>query len=84
MTASCDQAFMQSPDLFHAVLLDVTLPTLDGLTVLERIREIRSDIRVVVSSGWSEEEVAARIGGRPGVRFLQKPYRAEALVEILQ
>jgi PAS domain S-box-containing protein len=78
------EAFRQSPELFHAVLLDVTLPTLDGLTVLERIREIRSDIRVVVSSGWSEEEVAARIGGRPGVRFLQKPYRAEALVEILQ
>jgi PAS domain S-box-containing protein len=78
------EAFRQSPDLFHAVLLDVTLPTLDGLTVLEQIREIRGDIRIVVSSGWSEEEVAARIGGRHGVRFLQKPYRAEALVEILQ
>ncbi len=76
-------AFAAEPDAYRAVLLDVTLPTLDGLTVLERIREIRPDILVVMSSGWSEEEVAARIGGRTGVRFLQKPYSTGALVAAL-
>jgi CheY-like chemotaxis protein len=72
-------AFAAAPASFVGVLLDVTLPTLDGLTVLERIRCIRSDVPVVVSSGWSAEEVSERIARHEGVVFLAKPYRAEAL-----
>jgi signal transduction histidine kinase/CheY-like chemotaxis protein len=78
------EAFATDPAAFHAVVLDVTLPTLDGLTVLSRIREIRGDVPVVLSSGWSHEEVAARLNHSVGVRFLQKPYRAEALVDAVR
>jgi len=78
------ECFVREPYRFSCVLLDVTLPTLDGLTVLERMREIRPDLPVVLSSGWTEEEISGRLGGRKGVRFLQKPYRAEALIEALQ
>jgi signal transduction histidine kinase/CheY-like chemotaxis protein len=73
-------SFKQAPQAWHGVLLDVTLPTLDGVTVLERLRAVRPDIRVVVSSGWAAEEVIARLGHQPGVSFLQKPYAAAALV----
>jgi CheY-like chemotaxis protein len=61
------------------VLLDLTLPTLDGMTVLERIRDTSPEVSVVLSSGWAAEEVAERLIAYPEVQFLQKPYTAEAL-----
>ena len=74
------EVFSAQPDRWTGVLLDVTLPNLDGVSVLERIRRVRPDIPIVMSSGWAAEEVAARLGGTSGVEFLPKPYRADALV----
>ena len=73
--------FAADPDAWFGVLLDVTLPTLDGLTVLDQMTQIRPSLLVVLTSGWTEEEVSERVGGRHLVRFLQKPYRAESLAE---
>ncbi len=74
------ERFEAEPESFDGVLLDLTLPTLDGRVVLERIRAMRPDLPVVVCSGWAAEEVSARLGDVPGTTFLAKPYAADALV----
>ena len=43
------------------VLLDLTLPTLDGMAVLAAMRELRPDIPAVICSGWAAEEVSERL-----------------------
>ena len=66
------------------VILDVTMPLLSGLEVLERMRALAPAIRVILSSGYP-----ARLGyngpieARPAA-FLQKPYRPDTLVRLVR
>jgi CheY-like chemotaxis protein len=74
------ELFASDPARWTAVLLDLTLPTLDGLAVLVAMRELRPDIPAVICSGWAAEEVAERIAATPGTRVVEKPYAPAALV----
>lgn len=67
-----------------AVLLDLCMPRMDGESALEAMREVQPEVRVLLSSGYSEQEAMHRIAERQGVAFIQKPYRLEQLVEKLQ
>jgi two-component system CheB/CheR fusion protein len=61
------------------VLLDVAMPGMDGPQTLERIREIRSDVPVVVCSGFGDVEVEARFAGKEIAGFFSKPYTVKQL-----
>jgi PAS domain S-box-containing protein len=63
------------------VLLDLTMPCMDGEETLAELRRIDPEARVVMSSGYSEGEIAARFAGKRLSGFLQKPY---ALYELAQ
>ena len=54
------------------VLLDMSMPELSGREVLEEIRRIRPDVRVVFSSGHGESEATRHVEGV--AEFLQKPW----------
>ena len=72
--------FKRKPDEIALVLLDMTMPVLSGEDTLLELKSIRSDVRVIVSSGYNEIEALRRFGqGVAG--FLQKPYRAAVLAE---
>ena len=61
------------------VILDMTLPAgITGADVYEAVSGLRPGIPVVVSTGWSANDVDARVSGYAA--FLQKPYRPDALV----
>jgi len=56
------------------VLLDLTMPRLDGEEALTEIRKIDPSARVVIASGYSEADLAERFAGRGLSGVLQKPY----------
>jgi CheY-like chemotaxis protein len=62
-----------------AVLLDLTMPEMDGEEVLRRLREISTGVKVVLSSGFNEAEVVRRFNADELAGFIQKPYTAIAL-----
>jgi PAS domain S-box-containing protein len=66
------------------VLLDLTMPVMGGEAVLTALRDVRPDARVVLSSGYSEEDTRNRIGGGQDTGFIQKPYGPAQLVEKLR
>lgn len=66
-----------------AVILDMTMPGMDGDEVFREIRSARAGLPVIVSSGYNEQEMSARFSGRDVAAFLQKPYRMQALSECL-
>jgi CheY-like chemotaxis protein len=74
------EAFASDPERWTGVLLDLTLPNLDGLAVLTAMREVRPDIPAVICSGWAAEEVQERLASTPRTRVLEKPYAPTALV----
>jgi signal transduction histidine kinase/CheY-like chemotaxis protein len=63
------------------VLLDLTMPDLNGEEVLRRLKQIRPDIKVVLSSGYNEMEVIQRFTGKGLAGFIQKPYASSGLTE---
>jgi PAS domain S-box-containing protein len=71
----------ENPDRFDMVLLDMNMPGLSGEETLRRLHSINPGLRVVVFTGYSEREVAARIGVQSVAGVLQKPFTARTLVD---
>ncbi|MCK4511866.1 response regulator, partial [bacterium] len=67
-------------DDISCVLLDLTMPRMGGEETFQELRKIREDVRVVLSSGFSEQEVVGRFAEGGICGFVQKPYRFEKLV----
>jgi len=63
------------------ILLDLTMPGLDGEATFLQIRATSPDARVILMTGYSEEEELQRFAGRGLAGFVQKPYRVSELRE---
>jgi PAS domain S-box-containing protein len=72
--------FREHAATIRAVLLDLTMPNLDGAATMIQLRQIRPDVRVVLSSGYTEEEATRQFTDRDLMGFLQKPYALKDLV----
>jgi PAS domain S-box-containing protein len=70
-----------SGDGFSAVLLDLSMPGMDGEVTLAAIRRTHPDLPVVICSGYSEDEVQHRFAGKAVQGFLQKPFTSRAVRE---
>ena len=55
------------------VLMDLTMPNMDGRHALREIRKIRSDMKVVLTSGYEIEEITGRYREHGFDAFIQKP-----------
>ncbi len=63
-------------------LLDITMPDIGGIEVLERIREKDKSLPVILTSGYAKEKIGD-ITEHKNNDFLQKPYRFEDLMATL-
>ncbi len=61
------------------VLLDLTMPRMSGEEAFREMRRLRPDVRVVLMSGFSEQEATSHFVGKRLAGFLQKPFTLEAL-----
>jgi len=85
------EIFKAHTDEIRAVLLDMTMPHMNGQDVLKKIHRIRKDTPVILSSGYNEQDATARFAkqdrakGEPAALagFIQKPYQLHTLTEKL-
>jgi two-component system, cell cycle sensor histidine kinase and response regulator CckA len=61
------------------VILDIIMPEMGGGETFDRLKEIDPDVNVLISTGYSIDENAAKIMARGAKDFLQKPFDMEAL-----
>ncbi|MCA9665091.1 MAG: response regulator [Myxococcales bacterium] len=66
------------------VLLDMTMPVMGGAEAFRELRRIDPGVRVLLTSGYNEQDTTSRFAGKGLAGFLQKPYRASAVVEKLK
>lgn len=68
---------------FHVVITDIRMPIIDGIELLEIIRERNIDVLVVLVSTYSEFEYAKRGLQLGAVDYVIKPLKEEALAQVL-
>ena len=72
--------FVASPEPIRIVVLDMTLPRMDGEETLRALRAFDPAVRVLLASGYSEEETAARVREASPDGYIQKPYTGQSLL----
>lgn len=70
-------------DGIAGVILDLVMPVMDGVEVLEKLRRLDPEVKIIMTSGYHEKELAARLAGRGIAGFLQKPYVMSDLGKVL-
>jgi|GEM_PF-5508752 len=76
------EIFKKNPDI-TCVILDLTMPGEDGIQVYEKLKGICPDVKVILSSGFTEFEVSQHLQGHNFSGFLQKPYTISVLNEVM-
>ena len=61
------------------VLLDVAMPGMDGPATVEKIRELRPDVPVLVCSGFGDLDLEARFAKHAIAGVFAKPYTVKQL-----
>jgi PAS domain S-box-containing protein len=69
---------------FALVLLDLTMPDMDGEQTFTELRRILPEVRVVLMSGFNAQEAMLRFPGKGLANFLQKPFTVDSLRGVLQ
>jgi two-component system cell cycle sensor histidine kinase/response regulator CckA len=68
-------------DRIDLVILDLIMPDMGGEAVYDRIKDMRADVRVILSSGYSIEGQAESLLRKGCDGFIQKPYNLTQLAE---
>ena len=82
---------LQALEVFEAhqggidlVLLDMTMPRLDGAETFRALRGMQPGLRILLSSGFDNEMAVERFASEDAVGFIQKPYRPTDLIDKVQ
>lgn len=76
-----DKALSEAPDL---ILLDLQMPRMDGIQVLEALRERQSSIPVILMTFHGSEEIAIKVF-RMGVRdYVMKPFTVDEMLDAIE
>ena len=75
------EAYRDQPGLISLVLLDLTMPVMNGEETLRHLQTVNPRVKVLLSSGYNEVEAVQRFAGKGLAGFIQKPYTAAGLAE---
>ena len=78
------ELFNQHKNELTAVILDLTMPELDGFEVFQEIKKIDNNIPIILCSGFPEKDINQKFGEVKPSGFIQKPYRPIDLIKLLQ
>jgi CheY-like chemotaxis protein len=73
----------ENPEIVF-VILDLTMPNMDGEQCFFELKQINPDVKVIMSSGFSEHEINQKFAGSGLAGFIQKPYKLSELKDAIQ
>ncbi|MDZ7992776.1 MAG: response regulator [Nostoc sp. EfeVER01] len=76
--------YAQNRDKISAVLMDIMLPSLDGLTAMRTLQKINPQVRIIASSGLMSDNKLSAVAAIGVNTFLSKPYTVNELLLSLQ
>ncbi|MDD2273007.1 MAG: ATP-binding protein [Desulfuromonadaceae bacterium] len=66
--------FREHADEITLVVMDLIMPNMDGIAAMGEIQKIKPDARIIISSGFNEEELSVRLANETPSGFIRKPY----------
>lgn len=78
------EVFRSHVDETDVVILDLTMPRLGGEDTFRELRRLKSDVKVVMMSGYNEQDVTSRFSGKGLAGFIQKPFGQRTLAEAIR
>ena len=76
--------YRAQPDAIDLVLLDLSMPGKSGHETFEALQAIDPNVRILLSSGYSEADATRGFSSPPLVGFVQKPYRLDSFVQVVK
>jgi signal transduction histidine kinase len=70
-------------DEVDIMILDVKLPDMDGLEVLEKVKERKPDCEVIIVTGFGTREIAVQSLRRGAIDYIEKPIKMDDLFTAL-
>lgn len=71
-------------DAIDLVVMDLTMPRMNGQAAFDEMRKIRPDIKVIMTSGYNEADAAGDLKSKSVFDFLQKPFDLEKLISTVR
>jgi DNA-binding NtrC family response regulator len=78
------ELFKKIKNQLSLVILDLTMPYMSGEDVFEQMRQIKPEVPVLLTSGYSEQEIAPRFAGKGLAGFIKKPFNPMHLVNTVK
>jgi PAS domain S-box-containing protein len=76
--------YVEHKSRIGAVLMDIMMPSMDGLTAIRTLQELNPQVRIIATSGLAANSHQAEEVGASVKAFLPKPYTAKELLDSLQ
>jgi PAS domain S-box-containing protein len=76
--------FEQHADEIVCVVLDLNMPQMDGLSAFRKMKSLRPDVQVILSSGFNEQAATQRFIDDGPAAFIQKPFRMRDLKQKIE
>ncbi len=72
------------PGLNGVVVSDIRMPGIDGMTLLQRLRDMDPDLPVILITGHADVQLAVEAMRRGAYDFIEKPFVTQSLIAILR
>ncbi|MEK7781188.1 MAG: response regulator [Verrucomicrobiota bacterium] len=82
--AEAVELFRQNAEDITFVILDFTMPNLDGIKTLEALRAIQPQVTAVLTSGYDVENIHQRYAQEGFAAFIRKPFQVETLMKVVR
>ena len=80
----CLEQFRQRPNAFAMILLDLSMPFMDGEETFTRLKEIRADVPVILATGFIQQDRLDRMMSAGMAGFLRKPIAPDEIVALVR
>lgn len=67
----------------NLAIIDLTMPTMDGIEVIKELREFDQRLPVILTSGFTEDEMTSHFTLTGPTQFIQKPFRGRNLLDVI-
>jgi PAS domain S-box-containing protein len=78
------EIFTQNPGKYDCVILDLMMPRMDGEECFKALREIDDTVLIILSSGFTTQDISTRFDDRHVAGFIEKPYQLTDFVSIVR